>query len=47
MMENTKFVNRAGMKITKKISPDDAADALAVGLTAIYYMEHKKMYRSL
>lgn len=35
------------MKITKKISPDDAADALAVGLTAIYYMEHKKMYRSM
>ena len=35
------------MKINEKISPDDAADALAVGLTAIYYMEHSKMFGSI
>lgn len=29
------------MHITKKIDPDDAADALAIGLTAIYRVEHK------
>lgn len=31
------------MHITKKIDPDDAADALAIGLTAIYHEEHKKI----
>ena len=29
------------MHITKKIDPDDAADALAIGLTAAYRVEHK------
>ena len=29
------------MHITKKIDPDDAADALAIALTAIYRLEHK------
>ena len=29
------------MHITKKIDPDDAADALAIALTAIYRVEHK------
>lgn len=31
------------MHIKKKINPDDAADALAIALTAIYRMEHGKM----
>lgn len=31
------------MHISKKINPDDAADALAIGLTAIYHEEHKKI----
>jgi len=25
--------------------PDDAADALAIGLTAIYQMEHKRLFK--
>lgn len=29
------------MHITKRIDPDDAADALAIALTAIYRLEHK------
>lgn len=32
------------MGITKKIDPDDAADALAIGLTAIYRTEHESIY---
>lgn len=32
------------MHIEKKINPDDAADALAIGLTSIYRMEHKKLF---
>lgn len=32
------------MHITKKINPDDAADALAIALTAIYRMEHNKLF---
>ncbi len=31
------------MHITKKIDPDDAADALAIALTAIYRIEHRGM----
>ena len=34
------------IKITKKINPDDAADALAIALTAVYRMEHKKLLGS-
>ena len=32
------------MHITKKISPDDAADALAIGITSIYRTEHEAIY---
>lgn len=32
------------MGITKKIDPDDAADALAIGLTAAYHVEHQKLF---
>lgn len=32
------------MHINTKINPDDAADALAIGLTAIYQMEHKRLF---
>lgn len=32
------------MNITEKIDPDDAADALAIGLTAIYRTEHENVY---
>ncbi|WP_297025474.1 crossover junction endodeoxyribonuclease RuvC [uncultured Dialister sp.] len=32
------------MGITKKIDPDDAADALAIGLTAIYHVEHRQLF---
>lgn len=32
------------MDITEKIDPDDAADALAIGLTAIYRTEHEAIY---
>lgn len=32
------------MHINRKIDPDDAADALAIGLTAIYRMEHDKLF---
>lgn len=32
------------MHISKKINPDDAADALAIGLTAIYRQEHEKVW---
>ena len=35
------------MHITKKIDPDDAADALAIGLTAIYRTEHEAIYGRL
>lgn len=35
------------MRITKKIDPDDAADALAIGLTAIYRTEHEAIYGRL
>lgn len=35
------------MHITKKIDPDDAADALAIGLTAIYRTEHEAVYRRM
>ena len=31
------------MHISKKINPDDAADALAIALTAIYKQEHQKI----
>ena len=33
------------MHINTKINPDDAADALAIGLTAIYQMEHKRLFK--
>lgn len=33
------------MHITERIDPDDAADALAIGLTAIYRTEHKAVCR--
>ena len=33
------------MHITERIDPDDAADALAIGLTAIYRTEHEAVYR--
>lgn len=33
------------MGITEKINPDDAADALAIGLTAIYRTEHEAIFR--
>lgn len=33
------------MHIKERIDPDDAADALAIGLTAIYRTEHKAVYR--
>ena len=32
------------MKIGKKIDPDDAADALAIGLTAAYRTEHHQLF---
>jgi len=32
------------MGITKKIDPDDAADALAIALTTIYRMEHENVF---
>ena len=32
------------MNITRKIDPDDAADALAIGLTAIYHVEHRSLF---
>ncbi len=32
------------MGISQKIDPDDAADALAIGLTAIYRTEHETIY---
>lgn len=32
------------MKITKRIDPDDAADALAIGLTAAYRVEHHQLF---
>lgn len=35
------------MNITEKIDPDDAADALAIGLTAIYRTECESIYRRL
>ncbi len=35
------------MHITEKIDPDDAADALAIGLTAIYRTEHDSIYRRM
>lgn len=35
------------MHISKKIDPDDAADALAIGLTAIYHKEHAKLFHSV
>ena len=34
------------MHINTKINPDDAADALAIGLTAIYHMEHKRLFKA-
>jgi crossover junction endodeoxyribonuclease RuvC len=33
------------LSITEKINPDDAADALAIGLTTIYRMEHEERFR--
>ena len=33
------------MHINTKINPEDAADALAIGLTAIYQMEHKRLFK--
>lgn len=35
------------MKIKKKISPDDASDALAIALTAIYRTEYQDIYGRL
>lgn len=35
------------MNIKKKISPDDAADALAIALTAIYRTEYENIYGRL
>ena len=35
------------MHITSKISPDDAADALAIALTSIYRTEHDSVYGRL
>jgi crossover junction endodeoxyribonuclease RuvC len=35
------------MNIHKKINPDDAADALAIGLTAMYRMEHHKLLEGM
>jgi len=32
------------MGIRKNIDPDDAADALAIGLTAAYHVEHRQLY---
>ena len=32
------------MGIHKNIDPDDAADALAIGLTAAYHVEHRQLY---
>ena len=33
------------LAITERINPDDAADALAVGLTTIYRMEHEARFK--
>ena len=33
------------LSITEKINPDDAADALAIGITTIFRMEHESRFR--